>query len=145
MDLMDHPTTITEFAAAYNRQPTDLLDKGVNPDNLYVQRTVFCTADAAEALGLDWPQKNGLTSKALDRAVKSMTGWVPDREGKRYKRWGGVNTTWYAREDADPIDIQRGFVFADAPEHTEAEFADYGFTDDDLGPEYPDEDIDNLV
>lgn len=143
VDGFDHPILITEFAKAYGREPTAFLDKGVNPDQLYVQRTVFRMADAASILGLEWPQKNGLTSRSLDKAVKAMTGWVSHGEG-RYKRWGSEKTAWYAREGADEIDIKRGFVFADAPEHTEAEFVGSEFTDEDLGAEY-DEDIENLV
>ena len=145
-DYLDHPITIQSFASGYERQPEDFLDKGVNPDNVWVQRTVFTNSDAATAVGLEWPVKNGQYQKTLERAVKALLGWEPDRGGKRYKRWGSMTVTWYAREGESAGDILRGFKVVDAPESHDAEFVDdYGLTDDDLGPEYPDEDIDNLV
>ncbi|WP_108398904.1 virulence-associated E family protein [Devosia submarina] len=146
-DAFDHPITLTEFAYGYGKEASSFVEKGEKIDGQYVQRTVFCAADAAAALGVDWPPtSNPGIMKVLDKAIKAMPGWVPDVRGKdnRYKRWGGVNTGWYARENASREDVQRGFAFTEAPEHTEAEFAnDYGFTDEDLGPS--DDDIDNLV
>jgi hypothetical protein len=148
VDHFDHPITLEQFAREYSKDASSFVDKGFKIDNQYVQRTAFSPADAAAALGMEWPSINGSLVKNLDKAVKAMPGWVPDVRGKdnRYKRYGGVNTSWYAREDADPADVKRGFTFAEAPEHTEAEFADnYGFEDEDLAPFTADDDIDNLV
>ncbi|WP_173089139.1 virulence-associated E family protein [Devosia sp. 1635] len=138
VDAFDHPITIHDFASAYGKDPASFLDKGVIPDGVYVQRTVFRAADAAAALGIEWPvpRKAG-EDKLLLKAIKAMPGWIADPRGDdgRYKRWGSEKTSWYIREDADPIDVKRGFVFADAPEHAEAEFVGSEFTDEDLDAE----------
>lgn len=145
-DYLDHPVRLTEFAMSYVDDPAEMAPKGQNPEDLWVVRQVFRTADAATAVGLDWPLKNGQLSNSLTLAIQNLTGWEKGNNGVRYRRWKGKTTLWHHREGASEEDITRGFVIVPAPDFKEAEFADnYGFTDEDLGPEDPDEEIDNLV
>jgi putative DNA primase/helicase len=132
----EQPVRLQAFATHYGKDPASFVAKGVNPDDVWVRRTVWCAGDAAElALGLDWPAKNDLHVKTLDRTIKALTVWSPDQGGERYRRWGSEKKAWYARFGETPEDIDRGFVVTDAPEFQEAEFTDHGFTDDDLGPD----------
>lgn len=145
-EYMDHPVNLVDFASGYGINAAEFSQKGQNPEDTWVVRQVFRSSDAAAALGLDWPIKNGQHGNALTLAIQSLMGWEKGNDGKRYRRWKGMGTTWFHRVGASEEDIDRGFIIVPAPEFKEAEFADdYGFTDDDLGPEYPDEDIDNLV
>ncbi len=136
---LEQPVRLQAFASHYGKDPVSFVEKGVNPDDIWVRRTVFSAADAMElGLGMDATAKNDLHVKALDRAIKSLVGWRVDRaeqENHRYKRWGSEKKAWYAQVGAPQEDIDRGYVFAEAPEYQEAEFTDHGFTDDDLGPE----------
>ncbi|MFP9139237.1 VapE domain-containing protein [Devosia sp. XGJD_8] len=142
----DHPVNLVEFANGYDINPAEFAQKGQSPEDTWVVRQVFRSSDAAAAVGLDWPIKNGLHGNALTLAVQNLSGWEKGHEGKRYRRWKGKATTWFHRIGASPEDLDRGFVIVQAPDFKEAEFADnYGFTDEDLGPEDPDEEIDNLV
>ena len=143
---LEQPARLQAFATHYGKDPSEFIESGVNPDDIWVRRTVFCAADAAElALGLDWPAKNDLHVKTLDRAIKMLTTWLPDRGGARYRRWGSVPKTWFSQVETTDADLARGFIFVSAPEATEAQFTDHGFTDEDLGPEFTDDPAAGLV
>lgn len=142
-DTFDQPIKLIEFANSYKADPVKMAE-GLNPDNVWVKRVVCNIADAAEVIGLVWPQINTTNSRNLTKALKAMPGWEVEPAARR-KRWGSGTTAWYIRVDADPIDIKRGFVITDSPEHPHPEFTGAEFTEEDLGPEDPDDEIDNLV
>lgn len=145
-DYLDHPVNLVDFANGYDINPAEFAQKGQNPEDTWVVRQVFRASDAAAAVGLDWPVKNGQLSNALTLAIQNVNGWEKGKDGTRYRRWKSKPALWFHRLGATDEDTTRGFVVVPAPDFKEAEFADnYGFTDDDLSPEYPDEDIDNLV
>lgn len=143
---LEQPVTLHAFANHYGKDAGEFVAKGIDPGDLWVQRTVFCAADAAElGLKLDWPSKNDLHVKGLDRAIKAITGWVPAREGARHRRWGSSQRAWFVSAAYDEATTSKGYVFVDAPESHEARFTDHGLTDDDLGPEPDDDPTEGLV
>lgn len=141
-EWLDTPVKLGEFANSYDRDPASFVEKGTSPDDIWVKRVVFSPKDAATAINVEWPGKNNQTVPTMTRALSRLRGWHPDREGERYRRWGTSNRVWFAKDELTVKDLARGYVIVPAPEHHDAEFTNYGFTDEDLGP---DPDLDDLV
>lgn len=146
-EAFDKPITLIEFAAPFDTKPHEILSRnrltGLNPENVWVIRNIFRRVDAAEALGMSWPPSTQQQITALDKAIKGLSGWA--QEEKRRKRYMDGNTAWFLRQDADSVDQQRGFTITDAPAAGDEPFVGSQFTEEDLGPEDPDDEIDNLV
>ena len=141
-EWLDTPVKLGEFANSYGRDPGSFVEKGTSPDDIWVKRLVFSSKDAAAAINVEWPGKNNQTVPTMTRSISHLRGWHPDRDGERYCRWGLAGRTWFAKDGLTAKELARGYVTVPAPEHHDAEFTNYGFTDEDLGP---DPDADDLI